>query len=93
MSRDELVKKLKKVVVSKNQDSFETIADFIISDRKKAVEPFIDLVKKLELIHSDKKYEAVWINYHIHGGVYIGPKYDMELIKAKKTLKNAGVEI
>lgn len=37
------------------------------------------LVEKLLEIHRDSRYMAVWSNYMIHGGNYVGPQYDKEL--------------
>ena len=44
------------------------------------------LVNKLEVVHADKRYEAVWVMYEIHGGHYSGPKYADELAAAKQSL-------
>lgn len=69
----------------------EDIVDLILEDRKKVLFPFKQLVNRLEEIHLDKRYEAVWVNYLIHGGKYTGPTYVDELNKAKESLKNAGI--
>jgi len=37
------------------------------------------LISKLNEIHDDPKYQAVWQIYAIHGMTYSGPNYEEEL--------------
>jgi len=46
------------------------------------------LVKKLELIEKDPRYEAVWTSAFVHGIKYTGPTYIDEMIAAKKVLED-----
>lgn len=46
-----------------------------------------NLVDRLEEIHNDSRYTAVWSNYYIHGGKYTGPTYVKELEEAKEALR------
>ena len=45
------------------------------------------LVDRLDVIHADPKYRAVWEIYMIHQGPYSGPQYGDELEIARKALK------
>ncbi len=45
-----------------------------------------DLVKQLDAIHADERYRAVWTMYMVHGGNYVGPKYEAELEAARAAL-------
>lgn len=48
------------------------------------------LVARLESIHNDPHYMAVWESYAIHGGNYSnGPKYDKELESLKTAIDAA----
>lgn len=49
-----------------------------------------DLIARLDYVHADERYMAVWIMYAIHGGKYIGPKYDQELEAARNVLTGCG---
>lgn len=44
------------------------------------------LVNRLEFVHADEKYKAVWTYAHIHRMPYDGPKYEDELNAAKESL-------
>ena len=44
------------------------------------------LVSRLDAVHQDERYKAVWISYMIHGGNYTDPKYDKELDVAREFL-------
>lgn len=44
------------------------------------------LVEKLEAVHADPRYLAVWQSYMIHGGRYTEPTYTAELEAAKAFL-------
>lgn len=70
--------------------SIEGIADFIIKRENQIIDPFINLINKLDEIHNDSRYIAVWTNYHIHGCRYTGPTYIDELNKAKEVLSGIG---
>jgi hypothetical protein len=54
--------------------------------QQEIIEASTKLVRKLEAIHEDPKYQAVWQMYAIHGMTYSGPKYDKELIALKELL-------
>ena len=45
------------------------------------------LVDRLDIVHADSKYRAVWTLHMIHNGPYDGPKYKDELDAARKALK------
>jgi hypothetical protein len=45
------------------------------------------LVKKLDEVHDDLNYKAVWYLYNAHGGTYRGPTYYDELNRAREALK------
>jgi hypothetical protein len=44
------------------------------------------LVDRLEFIHADPAYMAVWTSNHIHNGPYSGPQYKNELDDLKAAL-------
>lgn len=44
------------------------------------------LVSKLDVLHADSQYKAVWTLYHAHGGRYSGPTYTEELASARAAL-------
>lgn len=46
------------------------------------------LVRKLEAVHEDPRYKAVWESYMIHGGQYTEPKYTEELKGARELLSH-----
>lgn len=56
---------------------------------KKALE---ELVVRLEEVHEDPRYEAVWISYQTHGGRYTEPTYTKQLASAKALLSGSGQE-
>ena len=45
------------------------------------------LVAKLDAVHADPKYRAVWTNAEIHGMRYSGPRYDDELESLREVLE------
>lgn len=53
--REELIKELK--LISNNsfiyQDEFESLADWILADRKRIVEPLVKALKEISIIHHD----------------------------------------
>lgn len=46
------------------------------------------LVRKLEAIHEDPRYKAVWQSFMLHGGQYTEPTYTEELEAAQKILRH-----
>jgi hypothetical protein len=46
-----------------------------------------ELVKRLEVVHSDLKYKGVWHLAQIHGMPYNGPQYNKELEELEEALK------
>lgn len=44
------------------------------------------LVEKLEEIHADPRFKAVWTNARIHGLEYTSLSYEAELLKLKEAL-------
>ena len=44
------------------------------------------LVRKLDAVHVDSRYKAVWESYMLHGGRYREPTYTAELDAARKLL-------
>ena len=52
------------------------------------------LVKKLELVHKDPRYQAVWSLWqgHCSGKSYSGPMYDGELKVLVEALHNLGLK-
>ena len=51
------------------------------------------LQRKLEEVHADHRYQAVWHMYMIHGGNYTEPKYEKELVEHKSALDALRKEI
>ena len=47
------------------------------------------LVEKLDAVHADPRFQAVWTSYMVHGGRYTEPRYDKELSAAKAALTDA----
>jgi hypothetical protein len=47
------------------------------------------LVYRLDEIHEDLAYKAVWTSYMLHGGRYQGPTYVDALAEARAALKDA----
>lgn len=47
------------------------------------------LVARLEYIHNDLAYQAVWILFQNHVGPYRGPKYSEEFAVAKAAIASA----
>jgi hypothetical protein len=45
------------------------------------------LSDKLEAIHDDPRYQAVWMSYQVHGGNYLEPTYMNELDALRKALE------
>lgn len=50
------------------------------------------LVRKLEEVHEDPRYKAVWESFMIHGGKYTEPTYTEEFESAKKMLRHFQTE-
>jgi len=48
------------------------------------------LVRKLEAVHEDPRYKAVWESFMIHGGRYTEPTYTEEFESAQKLLRHFG---
>lgn len=46
------------------------------------------LVRRLEVVHEDSAYKAVWTSYHIHHGTYRGPQYTLEFESAQQALRD-----
>ncbi len=46
--------------------------------------------KKLETIHEDSLYSAVWTSWQIHHGPYVGPQYAAEFDALRVALAAAG---
>jgi hypothetical protein len=44
------------------------------------------LAKRLEVVHSDTRYKAVWQSYQMHAGVYSEPTYTAEFEAALSLL-------
>jgi hypothetical protein len=44
------------------------------------------LVRKLDAVHEDERYKAVWTSYMLHGGRYTEPTYTEELDRARAYL-------
>ncbi len=44
------------------------------------------LVAKLDAVHADPRYAAVWTMYQVHGGRYTEPTYTVEFQQAKDAL-------
>lgn len=44
------------------------------------------LLKQLEAVHADPRFEAVWTMYALHGGHYTGPFYTRELDDLRSAL-------
>lgn len=44
------------------------------------------LVARLDAVHADPRYQAVWAMYQIHGGQYTEPKYETELAALRDAL-------
>ena len=47
------------------------------------------LVARLDFVHEDPAYQAVWFCNQIHSGPYRGPQYDKELAAAKEAISAA----
>lgn len=47
-----------------------------------------NLVRKLEAIHEDPRYKAVWESFMLHGGRYTEPTYTTEFEAAQKILRH-----
>lgn len=45
------------------------------------------MIAKLDMMHHDPQYMAVWQNYLIHGGKYSGPNYSQEFKELKAALE------
>ncbi len=50
---------------------------------------FLALVDRLDEIHQDPAYMAVWTVHQMHVGPYRGPTYVAELVAARAALKDA----
>lgn len=48
------------------------------------------LVDRLEYVHSDSQYQAVWLCYQSRGWEYKGPQYTEELDDLKRLLEDLG---
>jgi len=46
------------------------------------------LLKKLEIVHANPAYQAVWILSQNHSGPYTGPSYDEEMMNAHEALSS-----
>ena len=46
------------------------------------------LVRKLDAIHEDPRYKAVWESFMLHGGRYTEPTYTEELERARAVLNH-----
>lgn len=57
-----------------------------VEQQQKVIGVLRTLVDKLEAVHADPRYAAVWTLYAVHGGHYTEPKYEQEFNDAKKAL-------
>jgi hypothetical protein len=48
------------------------------------------LSDRLEVVHNDDSYRAVWSLSHAHCGGYTGPRYDTELAELRRALTDTG---
>jgi len=61
-------------------------------DSTRLVDALTTLVSRLDAVHADPRYIAVWFSYQIHGGQYTDPTYHDELKAARAALAARGKE-
>lgn len=79
---------------SKNDDPAGSAANAAlivraVNSHEALVEALSALVEKLDLVHDDPRYEAVWTISQLHAGPYTGPQYDKELEAGRLALSLA----